>query len=184
MLFHTCLMNAKFLKLLRALKFAVKGILYTIKNERNMRIHTTVAFYVLIFSVICNLKPWEYIAVIISISIVITAEMFNSAIESIIDLCSEQYNPIAKAAKDIAAGGVLVLASAAFTVGAILFFTQEKLSNILKFIYDFPVSIFIFAFSIIISYFYIFLGPAEMKNKILNISFKIKKKISNTKDDK
>ena len=177
-------MKDKLFKVFRALKFAIKGIIYAIKNERNMRIHTVVSVYVLIFSVICNLKPLEYIAVIISIGIVITAEMFNSAIESIIDLCSEQYNSIAKAAKDIAAVGVLILASAAFTVGAILFFTREKFLNVVKFVCSFPVSVLIFVLSLIFSYFYIFLGPAEMKNKLQNINFKIKKKISNIKDTK
>lgn len=184
MQFHTYRMKTKLIKVLRALKFALKGIIYAIKNERNMRIHTIASIYVLIFSLICNLKPLEYIVVIITIGIVLTAEMFNSAIESIIDLCSEQYNSIAKAAKDISAGGVLILASAAFTVGAILFFNQEKLLNIARFIYDFPVSIFIFAFSLIPSYYFIFLGPTEIKNKMQNINFKIKKKISNIKDDK
>lgn len=121
------------MKVLRSLKYALKGIIYAIKNERNMRIHTTVAGYVLAFSAICGMNASEYAILILTISLVIMGEMFNSAVENLIDLCAKEYNATAKAAKDIAAGAVLILAFASVAVGLILFTKEQAYTKLWAF---------------------------------------------------
>ncbi len=167
-------------KLFKALNFAVKGIIYALKNERNMRIHTTIAFYVLLFSYFCGMKAHEYAILILTIGIVITAEMFNSAIENLIDLCSKEYNSIAKAAKDISAGAVLVLAFVAVSVGLLLFGRKEAYTKLWALFCCHPLVIVFLFFSGIFSYIYIFWGPAEMKSKVKNLYYKLKKKFANS----
>ena len=172
--------NSKFSKLFKALNFAVKGIIYALKNERNMRIHTTITFYVLLFSYFCGMKAYEYAIIILTIGLVIAGEMFNSAIENLIDLCSKEYNSTAKAAKDIAAGAVLVLASAAAAVGFMLFGRKEAYTKLWAFFCCYPLAVVFLILSGFLSYIYIFWGPAEIKTKARNLYYKLKKKFENS----
>ena len=162
------------MRVLRSLKYALKGIIYAIKNERNMRIHTTVAGYVLVFSAICGMNAYEYAILILTISLVIMGEMFNSAVENLIDLCAKEYNATAKAAKDIAAGAVLILAFASVAVGLILFTKEQAYTKLWAFFCVYPFAFVAFIFSAFTSYFYIFVGPAELKNKLKNAFKKLK----------
>ena len=75
-----------------------------------MRFHTAVMLYVLAFSPFFTLTKTQYAVLILTISSVISAEMLNTAAEELADLSAADYNPLARAAKDIAAGAVLVCA--------------------------------------------------------------------------
>ena len=161
---------------LKSLKFAVKGIIYAIKNERNMRIHTVVAIYTLIFSLSFDMTFVKYAILILLIGLVIMAEMFNSAMENLIDLCSKNYNATAKVAKDVAAGGVLVICGAAIAIGFILFNDFSAYIKMWAFFYAHPILIILLSLCIFISYKYILLGPVEMKNRFYNMLYKIKRK--------
>ena len=91
------------------------------KAERNMRIHMACAFLVLIFGILLKIKPYEWLICILWMTLVITGELINTAIEIAIDLAMPDYHPLAKKAKDVAAGAVLVLAIGAAISGAIIF---------------------------------------------------------------
>ncbi|MDR1774432.1 MAG: diacylglycerol kinase [Clostridioides sp.] len=114
--------------ILPAFNDAINGILYTFKFERNMKIHYLGSALVLIVSLFLNLSKIEMIILFGSISLVVVAEMFNTAMEKAVDLVTEEYHPLAKIAKDVAAGAVLVSALNSVVVGYILFY--DKLTDL------------------------------------------------------
>jgi diacylglycerol kinase (ATP) len=86
-----------------------------------MRLHFLIAFVVVIVALIVNVTKLELIVLLISISFVLIAEMINSAIEAAIDIATTSFDPMAKLAKDIAAGAVLIAAANAVAVGYLVF---------------------------------------------------------------
>lgn len=107
-------------KLLKSFRFAFAGIKVGMK-ERNMRIHITCAIIVIIAGIFTHLSAVEWLILILTISLVIGMEMVNTAIENVVDLVSPEYHPLAKVAKDVAAGAVLVFAIASVIIGIIIF---------------------------------------------------------------
>ena len=93
-----------------------------------MKIHYCLAVAVLIISLFFDLTKVEMLLLIFAISLVVISEMFNTAIEKTIDMITEEYNPLAKIAKDVAAGGVLIATLNSVVVGYILFY--DKLTEI------------------------------------------------------
>ena len=156
----------RIMSMLKTVKCAIKGIVYAIKNERNMRIHTVATFYVMLFSTFFKMSVVEYAILIVTIAMVITSEMFNSAIESLIDLCAKDYNTTAKAAKDIAAGAVLIVAMGAVGVGIALFSKKEAYISMWVFFCKNPIISILGIILLMSSYLYVFWGPTEIKNKI------------------
>lgn len=114
--------------IISAFNAAIEGILYTFKSERNMKIHYFVAVVVFTLSLFLDLTKVEMIMLVFSISLVVISEMFNTAIEKTIDMITEEYNILAKIAKDVAAGGVLVASLNAVVVGYLLFY--DKLAEV------------------------------------------------------
>ncbi|MFC5542107.1 diacylglycerol kinase family protein [Ureibacillus suwonensis] len=104
----------------RSFRFAFEGI-YLATKERNMRIHLTCALIAIIAGLLSKLSVTEWLVLIITIALVIGMEMVNTAIENVVDLVSPEYHPLAKAAKDVAAGAVLVFAIASICIGMIIF---------------------------------------------------------------
>lgn len=113
--------------IIKAFNAAIEGILYTFKFERNMKIHY-LGSVVFIISLFFNFSKLEMIMLLMSICLVVVAEMFNTAIEKAVDLVTDEYHVLAKIAKDVAAGGVLVAALNSVVVGYILFY--DKLTDI------------------------------------------------------
>lgn len=107
--------------LARSFKNAGRGVLYCVKNERNMRIHLVVATYVLIFSPFYAFTQAQYLVLLLTIGIVIFAETVNTAIEVLVNLETQCYDHLARIAKDVAAGAVLICAIFAAAVGIILY---------------------------------------------------------------
>lgn len=103
--------------LLQSFNNAFQGLVHTVRYERNMRIHLFVGVCVLVGSIFLNLSRLELVAVLMSISFVLAMELVNSAVERIVDLMTDAYDPRAKAAKDVAAGAVLIAAVNALAVG-------------------------------------------------------------------
>ncbi|MBC7475485.1 MAG: diacylglycerol kinase family protein [Candidatus Sericytochromatia bacterium] len=101
-------------------KYAVEGIGYTIKTQRNMRLHLTVGIIVFIVSLYLQISRIELAILTMVVTMVIVAEMFNTAIESTIDLYSRQRHPLAKIAKDVAAAAVLISAISSALVGLLI----------------------------------------------------------------
>jgi len=102
-------------------KYAFNGIFYFIKSQHNAWIHIVAAFFAIVFGFIFNISVTEWCIIIIIISLVLSAEAFNTAIEKIVDLVSPEYNKLAGIIKDVSAGAVLILAIAAALTGIIIF---------------------------------------------------------------
>lgn len=95
-------------KTIFAFKYAFSGLINSIKKERNMKIHILAVVIVLIMGYIYKITREEWIICIILFGLVISSEMINTAIEQTVNLVTEEKNPIAKYAKDVSAGAVLV----------------------------------------------------------------------------
>lgn len=114
-------MKYDFKKQLRSFGYAWKGIRSCVGKEQNLSFHLIVTAAVVVAGFAWEITRTEWIAVILCIGAVIAAELFNTAIERLVDLVSPQRHPLAGQVKDIAAGAVLVCAVAAVIVGIIIF---------------------------------------------------------------
>ncbi|MFA5383609.1 MAG: diacylglycerol kinase family protein [Eubacteriales bacterium] len=103
-------------------KFAAEGIVYSFRTQRNMRIHFAVAVLVLFLAAFLHLSKSEFIYLLFAIFLVLIAEMINSAIELAVDLHSLEYHPLAKVAKDVSAGAVLLAAVNSVITGILIFY--------------------------------------------------------------
>lgn len=100
---------------------AFEGIVHVLRTQRNMRLHFLIAIGVLVAALGFDVPKIELIALLLSIAFVLIAEMVNSAIEAAVDVASTSFDPMAKLAKDIAAGAVLIAAVNAVAVGYLVF---------------------------------------------------------------
>ncbi|MCR5846357.1 MAG: diacylglycerol kinase family protein [bacterium] len=107
--------------LFRAFGFAGSGFVQAVRTERNMKIHLGFAALALLLCLLLRCTLVEWLIVIVMIGAVLAAELFNTAIESAVDLACPEESPKAKTAKDAAAGAVLVLAIAALVVGLAIY---------------------------------------------------------------
>ena len=105
----------------RAFSCAWEGIAYTTRTQRNMKIHFAVGAAAVILGFALAIDPPSWAAIAICIAVVLAAECFNTALESVVDLVSPGYAELAKHAKDCAAGAVLVCALGAVAVAAAVF---------------------------------------------------------------
>lgn len=108
-------------------KCAAKGVARAVRNERNMRFHITAATVVVFFAYCFGIERTEWIMLTMAIAAVIISEMINTAIENAVDTATTDISQSAAAAKDTAAGAVLVSAVSAAAVGFMLFFDIPKL---------------------------------------------------------
>lgn len=125
---------------LDSFNFAFEGIIHVLRTQRNMRIHFAVAFLVLVFALIVNVSKIELIALLLSITFVLIAEMLNTGIEAAIDIATTSFDPMAKIAKDIAAGAVLIATANALVVGYLVFAGKvaDRSANLLDRLRDAP----------------------------------------------
>src|SRR3954468_5126879 len=107
--------------IIESFNFAFEGIIHVLRTQRNMRIHFGVAVAVLIAGLAVDVSRLELIALLLAISFVLIAEMINTALEAAIDVATTSFDPLAKLAKDIAAGAVLIAAINAVAVGYLVF---------------------------------------------------------------
>lgn len=105
----------------KSFKHAFEGIVTCIKKERNIKIHLTMMILVIICGCIFQLTMLEWMICILLFCLVISLEILNTAIEAIVDLCSPDYHPLAKIAKDCGAGAVLISAIGAAIIGLMIF---------------------------------------------------------------
>lgn len=117
----------KLKKLVDSFNHAINGVIDTVRTQRNMRIHLCAAILVLLACFCFDISKSEFLILAITITMVISAELINTAIEATIDMTTNYYHPLAKIAKNAAAGGVLVTAINAIVVGYVIFW--DKLSN-------------------------------------------------------
>jgi diacylglycerol kinase (ATP) len=109
---------------LESFNFAFEGVIHVLRTQRNMRIHFLIAAGVLVAALAFDVTKLELIALLIAICFVLVAEMINTAVEAAVDVASTTFDPMAKLAKDIAAGAVLISAVNAIAVGYLVFSGQ------------------------------------------------------------
>jgi diacylglycerol kinase (ATP) len=107
--------------LVESVNYAFEGIIHVLRTQRNMRIHFLFAFTVLVAALATGVGKFELIALLIAIAFVLITEMVNTAIEGAIDVATTSFDPMAKLAKDIAAGAVLIATVTAVAVGYLVF---------------------------------------------------------------
>ncbi len=107
--------------LLHSLRFAAEGIVYTVRTQRNARIHLTILVVVIAVGLFFHLSLVEWALVALVSGLVLSLETLNSGIEALIDLVHPDHHPQAKVAKDASAGAVLLAAITAVVVGVLVF---------------------------------------------------------------
>jgi diacylglycerol kinase (ATP) len=113
--------------LLDSFNFAFEGIIHVLRTQRNMRIHFLAAVVVLVAALWAGVSHLELIALLLAIAFVFITEMINSALEQAIDVATTSFDPLAKLAKDIAAGAVLIATINALAIGYLVF--SGKVAN-------------------------------------------------------
>ena len=106
---------------MRSVNAALEGVVHALQSERNMRIHFIAGFMVIIAGIYLNFSATELMLLFFAVTFVLVSEMFNTAIEHAIDLVNDEYHPLAKISKDIAAGAVFVSAVNALITAYLLF---------------------------------------------------------------
>ena len=136
--------------------YAAKGIWAALQSERNMRVHTCVGFYVLLFSFFYPFGAVEYALLFLCIGGVIALELVNSAIEQAVEQPDPAHWRAAGSAKDMAAGAVLVFSAAAAAVGIALFWQPKIIREIPKWFLHHPAILVVLLCSVLLSVHFIF----------------------------
>ena len=108
-------------KFIKRYYYAFQEIISKLKQEKNMKVHIIIMIIVIICGIIFKISKIEWIICIILFALVISLELVNTSIEKTVDLITQEKNEIAKIAKDVAAGAVLVAAIAAAIIGLMIF---------------------------------------------------------------
>ncbi|WP_379138182.1 diacylglycerol kinase family protein [Paenibacillus sp. sgz500958] len=109
-------------KFWHSFRFAAHGIASAFKSELNMKVHSGLAVVVLLLAALFRLPASSWMFLMLAITLVLTAELLNTAVESVVDLTSPEVHPLAKKAKDTAAGAVLLTAAFALITGIYVFY--------------------------------------------------------------
>ncbi len=109
------------MRLIRSFGYAFAGVGHGLRTQANLRIHILAAAGVIIAGLLLQLSTIEWAILVVTITMVMSAELFNSAIEAVVDRAGSEPHPLSKAAKDMAAGAVLVGAIGAVVVGLLIF---------------------------------------------------------------
>jgi diacylglycerol kinase (ATP) len=132
---------------LQSFNFAFEGIIHVLRTQRNMRIHFAIAVGVLVAAAVVGVGRLELVALLLAISFVLIAEMLNTALEAGIDVATTSFDPLAKLAKDIAAGAVLIATIDAVAVGYLVFVdrVRDPSSRVIDRIRDAPTELTLIA---------------------------------------
>lgn len=108
-------------KFIAGFKYAFSGLWYALRTQRNARVHAIIALLAIALGSVLRISAVEFAMIFVAITGVFIAEMFNTVIELCVDLASPHYHPLAKIAKDVSAGAVLVNAILAIIIGLLVF---------------------------------------------------------------
>ena len=111
-------------KLISSFKYAFQGIQYAFTTQRNIKVHFAIGIIVLLLGIYLKLNLLEWCILFLTINMVITGEMINTALEKTIDLVTEEYRILAKIVKDVAAGAVLISDIFSVIIGILLFYPK------------------------------------------------------------
>ena len=109
--------KSEWAKFIAGFGFAFRGLWYTLRTQRNARVHVVIACLAIAMGIVLHISAVEFAMIFVAISSVFIAEMFNTVIELCVDLASPEYNQLAEIAKDVAAGAVLLSAMLAVVIG-------------------------------------------------------------------
>jgi diacylglycerol kinase len=118
---HKQLPQSEWAKFIAGFRYAFRGLWYTLRTQRNARVHLCIAILAILMGIVLHITAVEFALVFVAIAGVFIAEMFNTVFELCIDLVSPEYNPLAKIAKDVAAGAVLLSAILSIVIGLFVF---------------------------------------------------------------
>jgi len=113
--------------LIWSFNYAIEGVVYALRTQRNMRLHVASALMALVAALVLDVGGFELIAIIFAISLVFVTELVNTAVEATVDLAISTYDPVAKIAKDVSAGAVLVAATNAVVIAFLVLFDPLRL---------------------------------------------------------
>jgi diacylglycerol kinase (ATP) len=133
--------------------YAIEGIIHALRTQRNLRIHFVVAVSVIVLALIVSVSKIELIALLLAISFVLIAEMINTAIEGAIDVATTSFDPMAKLAKDVAAGAVLIATINAIAIGYLVFSSRvgDRSSRLFDRLRDAPAALTLLALGITVA---------------------------------
>ena len=107
--------------LLASFKYAIAGIWRAFKQERNLKIHALAIVVVVVLGLCLHIDRFEWLALLLTIALVVGLELLNTAVEALVDLVTEEYRHFAAIAKNVAAGAVLFCAFVAVIIGLVIF---------------------------------------------------------------
>src|SRR5438874_9882281 len=113
--------RSEWTKFVAGFGYAFSGLWYALRTQRNARVHAVVALLAILLGILLHISSIEFALIFVAITGVFIAEMFNTVLEICVDLASPEYHPLAKIAKDVAAGAVLVNAMLAIIIGLFVF---------------------------------------------------------------
>lgn len=102
-------------------RYAFSGVWYALGTQRNLRVHVIVGVLAVLLSWLLAIALWAFVVILLASIAVMALELVNTAVETVVDLVSPEFHPLAKVAKDVAAGSVLVATLGAFLLGLIIF---------------------------------------------------------------
>jgi diacylglycerol kinase len=108
-------------KFIAAFGFAFSGLWHAIRSQVNMKVHLALAVIAIALGIVLHISAVEFALIFVAIAGVLIAEMFNTVIELCVDLASPSYHPMARIAKDVAAGAVLLSAIMAVIIALFVF---------------------------------------------------------------
>jgi diacylglycerol kinase len=106
---------------LRGFVYAWHGVVYAMRTQRNARVHAALAVTAVALGVVLRISPIEFALLFVAIANVFIGEMINTVVEACVDLVTTEYHPLARVAKDVAAGAVLVNAALSIVIGLFVF---------------------------------------------------------------
>lgn len=118
--------NKKRQRIAKAFKVAIEGIVYTFKFNRFMKIHYMLVALMIIGSFTFKISKIEKLLLVFTVGLVIVCEMVNTAIEKTIDMTTDENNELAKIAKDVASGGVVIATLNAVVATCVIFYDRLK----------------------------------------------------------
>jgi len=113
--------NSEWAKFIAGFGNAFRGLWYALRTQRNARVHVSIAIIAILLGILLHISAVEFAMVFVAITGVFIAEMFNTVFELCIDLASPEYHPLAKIAKDVSAGAVLLSAMLSIVIGLFVF---------------------------------------------------------------
>ena len=157
--------------LIRSFGYAFRGIFYTLKHERNMRIHFVCMIYMYSFLLMADffeITRTQFAIIFLANALVVSLELVNTAVERTVDLASTEWTDNGRAAKDTAAGAVLVSAIFAVLTGIMIMWQPKAFSALC-------VYFMLFLLSLVVAFIFIFKGFPQIKKKSSDRADKEKK---------